>query len=433
MIKTKLLASLLLGWLTLSTAHAADLVDRIIAVAGQDVVMLSELRAKAQKTLLDLQRAGTNPMPSRDQILSRSLDELILEKLQLAMAERLGIEADPDTVAKAIEGIAGNNNMSVPQLREALAAEGMPFRDFQNNIRNQLVLRRLISREVTGRIQISSSEVDQYLARQAAAADTRGQVHLLHILVNTPDGASSEQIRAAAQKAQKLRERIEGGEDFRAVAQAESDGPRAIQGGDLGWANFGQLTEQLAQLVGSMQVGDIAGPFRSSDGFHLLRLEEQRSSEQTRSVIQQTNARHILIRTDEVTSDADAQTRLLQLRERALQGDDFANLARSSSADQASAIKGGDLGWVNPGNMVDEFEEMMNQTAAGEISMPFKSRFGWHIVQVLERRAHDQTDEARRIEARKAVLERKSEEATQQYLRRLRDEAYVELRLTETE
>ena len=410
-------------------ASGAQLLDRVIAVVGQDVIMLSELRGKAQETLAELQRANTNPMPSRDQVLSRSLDALILEKVQLAEAERLGIEADQELVAKAITRIAGNNNMSVAQLRQALAAEGQDFRQFQANIRDQIIISRLINTEVTNKIQISKSEVDQYLLRQDAAPKDRAMVNLLHILIATPDGASAKQISEAKQRAEQARARIEGGVDFRAVAQDVSDGAYAIEGGDLGWREIASLPGALSSLVNQMQVGDTYGPVRSDAGFHIIQVEGFSDTETPRRIVRQTEARHILIRTDEITADSDARERLTQLRDRILQGDDFGTLARSHSDDQASAIKGGELGWISPGKMVPEFEEQLGLTPVGEISKPFKTRFGWHIVQVTDKRESDQTDQARRNAARAALRERKSKEATEQYLRRLRDEAYIDLRL----
>lgn len=419
--------------LLLSSGLGAQTIDRIIAVVGEDVVMLSELKREGEAVFLRLRRANTQPMPSSEQILSSALDKLILDKLQLAEAKRLGIEAAPDTVATAIERIASNNRMNVEGLRRALEAEGMPFKRFQQNIRNEIVLRRLINREVTNKIQIATTEIDQYLAQQARAPENRAQVRLLHILIGTPEGASPDQILAAQQKAKETRQRLDQGEDFQVVAQAVSDGSEGISGGDLGWLNLAELPGEQGDTIARMQPGDIAGPFRNTSGFHLLKIEGFRGADNQRQLVRQTEARHILIRTDEVTSDADAQERLVQLRERAIDGDDFGNLARASSNDQASAIKGGDLGWVSPGNMVPEFEEAMNQTPAGEISKPFKSRFGWHIVQVLGHRQHDASEDAQRDTARKAIRERKAQEAKRQYLRRLRDEAFIELRLQDVE
>ncbi len=412
-----------------AVAPAEQLLDRIIAVVDQDVVMLSELRSKAQENLANLKRTNANPMPSRNQLLSRALDELIIDKLLLAEAARLGIEADQELIARAIAGIAKNNNLTVPQLRQALQDEGQDFRQFQDKIRDQLIVNRLLNREVTNRIQVTDSEIEQHLTLQAAAPEGRGMVNLLHILIATPDGASPAQIQSSQKKAESAKSRIDRGETFRAVALDTSDGRRAINGGDLGWLPIAGLPRGFNELVNSMQAGEVRGPFRSNAGFHIIKVEAFRQPEEERRVVKQTKARHILIRTNEITADSDAQARLQQLRERVTGGDDFANLARSHSDDQASAIKGGDVGWVSPGKMVPEFEEVMDATATGQVSQPFKTRFGWHILQVLERRQHDETEQARRDAARKALRDRKAEEATAQYKRRLRGEAYVDLRL----
>ncbi|RMG32400.1 MAG: molecular chaperone SurA [Gammaproteobacteria bacterium] len=430
-IFSRVLAGLILVLVLAATnlQAAPQLLDRIVAIAGDDVIMLSELRDKARELAAELQRSNPRSMPSDSQIVNKALEELILEKLQLAEAKRLGITADPETVDKAIERIARNNNLTVSQLKEALAAEGMDFQQFRNRIRDQIIISRLINREVTNRIQVSKSEIDQYLAREEAAPDEKREVHLMHILVATPDGASPEQIARARQRAEEARKRLDAGEDFAEIAREFSDARNAIRGGDLGWARIGQLTPAVAEMVSKAREGDILGPFRSGAGFHLLKVAGFRGGKRTaRKIVPQIHARHILIRTDEVTSDADARQRLEQLRARALNGEDFANLARSHSQDQGSAIKGGDLGWISPGAMVPEFEEKLNSTPVGAISEPFKTRFGWHIVQVLGKRQHDETEEARRLAAKKAIRDRKAKEATEQYLRRLRDEAYVEVR-----
>ncbi len=418
---------LLFAW---GAPQAAQVIDRIVAVAGDDVVMLSELRRKARELATELQRKRPASLPSERQIIDSALEKLILEKLQLAEAQRLGITADDKTVDEAIARIAARNQLSVAQLREALAAEGVSFEQFRQKIRNQLIVSRLINREVTRRIQVSKSEIDQYLAREAAAPDEKREVHLMHILVATPDGASAEQIAQARARAAEARDKLDQGADFASVAREYSDARNAIQGGDLGWVPLGQLTPTMAEVVSKARAGDVIGPFRSGAGFHLLKVAAFRGGKQSeRRIVPQIHARHILIRTDEVTSDADARQRLEQLAARVRNGDDFATLARSHSQDQGSAIKGGDLGWISPGNMVPEFEEKLNATPVGEVSEPFKTRFGWHIVQVLGKRQHDETEEARRLAARKAIRERKAREATEQYLRRLRDEAYVELHL----
>jgi len=373
-----------------------------------------------------LKQKGVSPMPSNAAIQKQAFDTLVLNKLQLAEAARLGIEADETTVSRAVTAIAENNDMTVPELRDALAAEGMDFDTFRRTMSEEIVIRRLRSREVTNRIQVTKSEIDSYLER-SGGADGRTAVHLLYIMIATPDGASPAQREAARVQASQVAETLKAGEDFRAMAQQVSQGQNALQGGDLGWIDINSVPPLLQPYVAKMSTGDIEGPIAAGRGFHIIKLEEVRSK--STMIVRQTHARHILIRTNEVTSDEDARQRLEQLRERIINGDDFDTLARSNSDDKASAIKGGDLGWSTPGNLVPAFEEQMDLLAVGETSPPFKTQFGWHIVQVLGRRDYDATDETRRDQARKAVRDEKADEALDAYLRRLRDEAYIELRL----
>jgi len=409
-----------------TAAEPTLLIDRIIAVVGEDVVMLSELKVEATKIEMRLRQKNVSPMPGKGAIQKQAFDTLVLNKLQMAEAERLGIEADEQTISKAINAIAQNNQMTVPELRDALAAEGMDFEAFRRTMKDEIVVRRLRNREVTNKIQVTKSEVDSYLAR-SGGADGRTAVHMLYIKISTPDGASPAQREEARVLASEVVQRLNAGEDFRALAQQVSTGQNALQGGDLGWIDVNSVPPLLQPYVAKMDTGEIEGPIATSSGFHIIKLEEARSTNTT--IVRQTHARHILIRTNEVTSDQEARRRLGQLRVRVLNGDDFDTLARANSDDKASAIKGGDLGWSTPGNLVPAFEEQMNQLEDGEVSQPFKTQFGWHIVQVLGRRDYDVTDETRRDQARKAVRDEKAEEALSAYLRRLRDEAYIELRL----
>ncbi len=424
------LASLLLLCATATASAVVDeghiLIDRIIAVAGDDVVMLSELRTEATKLAQRLRQAGVSPMPSTAAIQKQAFDTLVMNKLQLAEASRLGIETDEQTVARAISSIAANNQMSVEELGTTLAAEGLDFEAFRRSIRDEIVIRRLHNREVTSRVQVTKSEIDNYLER-SIGADGRVAVHLLYILIEPPDGATSEQLEAARSQADQVVEKLRGGADFRGLAQQVSNSRNALQGGDLGWIEANQVPPLLQPHVAKMNKGETRGPIAAGRGFHIIQLEDVRYG--GGNFIRQTRAQHILIRTDEVTSDDDARQRLTQLRERIVHGDDFDTLARSNSDDKASAIKGGDLGWSTPGNLVPAFEEQMDGLELGEISEPFKTEFGWHIVQVLERREHDASDEVRRDQARRAVRDEKAEEALEAYLRKLRDEAYIELRL----
>jgi len=424
-----ILSVILASMLATTPATAAEstvLIDRIIAVIGEDVVMLSELRIEANKLHERLMQKGVSPMPDNAAIQKRTFESLVVKKLQLAEAARLGIEADEETVSRAINAIAKNNQMTVPELREALQAEGMDFDVFRRTMSDEIVVRHLRNREVINRIQVTKSEIDSYLER-SGGSDGRTAVHLLYIMITTPDGASPEQREEGRIRASKVVDRLHAGEDFRTVAQQVSQGQNALQGGDLGWIDINSVPPLLQPYVAKMSAGEIQGPISAGRGFHIIKLDEVRSTSTT--IVRQTHARHILLRTNEVTSDEDARQRLAQLRERIIHGDDFEALARSNSDDKASAIKGGDLGWSTPGNLVPAFEGQMDLLAIDETSQPFKTQFGWHIVQVLGRRDYDATDETRRDQARKAVRDEKAEEALDAYIRRLRDEAYIELRV----
>ena len=424
----KLIAALLLG-ATLSVAHAAiELVDRIIAVVGKDVVMLSELKSRAQQNYSELAKRNPNALPSQEQVLTSTLDDLILEKLQLAEAAKLGITASSDRVAEAMAQIAKNNKLTLDQLRDALAIEGTSFDAFRNKIKNQLTLQRLIDKEVTNRIQVSDSEIDGLIAAQDANAAKRREVRLFHILVRTPDGATADEAKAAEAKADKARKRIDAGESFEQVAIGTSDASNALQGGDVGWLAFAQLPRGYQEIVAKMNAGDVVGPFRSSNGFNILKAAEFRVPKDEVEMVTEYHSRHILVRTNELTSEEDAKTKLEQLKERIENGESFELIAKANSDDN-SAIKGGDLDWMALNIAVPEFEEIMIKAPIGQITQPFKTRFGWHILEVMETRQVNQTDKIRKANAKAQIAKRKSEEAKEEYLRRLRDEAFIDLRL----
>lgn len=407
-------------------ANALELVDRIVAVVNEDVVMLSELRREAQELHAQLKRSNPQKMPSRNRILSEALDKLIIHKLQLAEAKRLGMRVDQETVTRAMMSIAQNNNLSLIRFRDALAEEGISYAHFQNHIEETLLIRRLINQEVNNKIQISKAEVNQELNRQHKKQPS-GSVRLQHILLHTPENANQTQIKQARDKALRARAQIDNGKAFQAVAQTVSD---SRDGGNLGWIPMQKLPMSFNENLRNAKVDDVIGPFRSSRGYHIVKILGFRGQKQSSSsnLVQQTLVRHILIRTDELTSDNDAKNRLIQLRDRIINGEDFASLARSHSSDQASAIKGGELGWVDPEDMVPVFAQRMGDTPVKTISEPFKSRFGWHILEVLERRNYDQSEDVQRLAARKALQERKAKEAKTQYLRKLRSTAYIDIR-----
>jgi len=413
-------------WLNIAV-HAQEprLLDRIIAIVGEDAVMLSELRIETQQLAQRMQQQGQTPT-NQAAIQKRAFDSLILNKLQLAEAARLGITADEETVSRAVNAIAQNNKLSALEFRRALEAEGMDFNTFRQSLREEITIRRLRNREVIQKIDVTKSEVDSYL-QERGGAEGRTAVKLLYIVIEVGENATAEQEENARVQAEQVASQIREGADFRTLARQVSTGQAADNGGDLGWLLIDGIPALFRPYVNTMEIGELRGPIAAGRGYHIIQLEDVRTS--AANIVQQTKARHILIRTDEVTSDTDARSRLTKLRNRIIDGDDFDTLARSNSDDKASAIKGGDLGWSTPGNLVPEFEEQMNALGINDVSEPFETQFGWHIVQVLGRRDYDATDEVRRDQAREAVRDEKAKEALEIYLRKLRDEAYIELRL----
>lgn len=428
----KLITLLLSGGLLLGLAQAlhaaAQPLDAIVAVVDDNVVLASELHREMANVREQARRAGQT-LPPEAQFERQVLERLVMLKLQLAAAKRAGIEVEPATLDKAVAGVAARNNISVDQLRQALSEQGISFDEYRDQLRREILLSRLRNREILSHIRISDAEIDAYLAQQTGGSGGRESVELRHILVAVPENADAEQRKAAEQKAEQLLDRLKQGEDFATVAQEDSDGRRAQLGGDLGWMPIDQVPSLFAEAARTLQKGQVAGPLQSGSGYHIVQLVDYKGGD--RNLVPQTHVRHILITPNELVSSEEARTRLLQLRQRIEGGDDFATLARSHSDDKGSAIQGGDLGWVNPGDLVPRFEEAMNQLKPGELSQPVQTRFGWHLIQVLGRRQHDATDEVRRSQAREALRERKANEATKQYMERLRAEAYVETRLSE--
>ncbi len=423
------LFSLLLLTLLSLCPVVAEEVDSIVAVVNDDVIVRSELDAELSQLVSQLRQQGTR-IPARSVLERQVLERLIVKKLQLAAARQAGITVGDDLLTQALKNIAAENGMSLDEFHRALDAEGIGFKRFRDSIREQITLSRLREQRVIRRIEVSQQELDNYLKKEAGRLDQRSDYHLFHILIAVPEGASPEQIADAKSRAEQLLARIRRGEiGFKEAAVAESDGRQALESGDLGWRNAAQLPGFFLEPLATMKRGDVSEVMRNSSGFHIVLLDDFKGGE--RKMVTQTHARHILIRTNEITSDEDARNRLAQLKQRIEEGDDFAVLARSHSDDKGSAIKGGDLGWTNPGDFVQKFEAVLEGLEVNQISEPFQSQFGWHIVQLLERREHDNTEEVQRTLARDAIRERKAAEEVELYLRRLRDEAYVEIRLPE--
>ncbi|MCU7849762.1 MAG: peptidylprolyl isomerase [Candidatus Thiodiazotropha sp. (ex Lucinoma kastoroae)] len=402
--------------------------DHIVALVNDDIIARSELNSQTREMLAQLAQKRTSLPPIR--ILQQQvLERMITKRLQLQTAQRLGLSVNDATLTKAITNIAKTNQISLLQLRETLEADGISFPLFREQLRDDILINRLKQKEVINRIVITEQDVATFLAREMGTSRQRSAAHLLHILIATPEGASPQDVQAAKQQAQSVYDQLQQGADFSDLALRLSDGRQALDGGDLGWIEISRIPSLFTSVIDEMEPDSISEPIRNASGFHIIKLSEVKGG--NKLIINQTHARHILVNTNEIVSDSEAQQRLETLRERIIDGDSFESLARSHSDDKASAIKGGDLGWTSPGDLVDQFEEQMDALDINQISEPFQTQFGWHIVQPLERRQHDNTEEALKNRVRQEIQKQKSEEAIALWLRRLRDEAYVEVLLEE--
>ncbi|MCG7983652.1 MAG: peptidylprolyl isomerase [Candidatus Thiodiazotropha lotti] len=412
---------------TISSAAVKEL-DYIVAIVNDDVIAKSELDNKTREMLAQMSQKRNN-LPPMKIIQEQILERMIAKRLQLQAANQLGLSVDDATVTKAIANIAETNNITLLQLRETLEMDGISFPLFREQLREDILINRLKQKEVINRIVITEQDIKNFLAREMGSSRQRTAVRLLHILIATPEGASPQDVQAAKKQAADIHQQLLEGGDFSELAIRHSDGRQALEGGDLGWVETSRIPSLFTSVVDEMEADTISTPIRNASGFHIVKLAEVKGGQ--KMLINQTHARHILINTNEIVSDDEARQRLETLRARIIDGDGFETLARSHSDDKASAIKGGDLGWTSPGDLVPQFEEQMNAMAIDEISQPFKTQFGWHIVQPLERRQHDSTEEVLKNKARQEIQKQKSEEAIELWLRRLRDEAYVEVLLEE--
>ncbi|HYA19354.1 MAG TPA: peptidylprolyl isomerase [Burkholderiales bacterium] len=399
--------------------------DRIVAVVNDDVITQYELNDHIQLIVSQLKKQGT-PLPPQNVLERQLLERLIVDRVQLQYAKETGLRVDDTQLEKTLERIAENNKMSLQSMRETLERDGVNFNHFREEIRNEIILARLKEREVDNKVVVTDSEIANYLKSQAALGK-EDEFNLAHILVMVPDQASPEQIQNKRARAELALEQIKKGADFGQIAVSFSDASDALQGGALGWRPAGRLPPLFLEALRSMQPGDVSSVLRSANGFHIIKLLDKRGKDATIEV-QQSHVRHILIKTSELMSESEARTRLLNLKERLENGADFAELARVNSED-GSAAQGGDLGWIGPGDTVPEFERAMNALKIGQISDPVRSPFGWHLIEVLERRKQDVTHDRERLLARQALRARKADEAYEEWLRQLRDSAYVEYHL----
>lgn len=409
-----------------SVAGAPIKMDRIIAIVDQNVVTEQELGDRVHTVTAQLEKQGTE-LPPQDVLEKQILERLISDNLQMQFAAQTGIKIDDTQLDKAIERIAEQNKMGVDEFKVALQKDGISYRKFREDIRTEITIARLKEREVNNRVVVSDGEVDNYLTTQATRKDDQDELEISHILIRTPEDATPEDLQKAKAKMDEALKQLSDGASFGKVSASYSDAPNALEGGGLGWKTSSQIPSLFLDALQNMQVGEVSKPLRSPNGFHILKLTNRRGGSSP-LLVDQTRARHILIKLSEVVSEKEAKQKMDGIKERLDNGIKFEDMARQYSED-GSANSGGDLGWVNPGDTVPAFEQAMNDLALGEISEPVRSPFGYHIIQVIERRKQDMTKEAARLKARQEIRARKADEAYQDWVRELRDRAFVELRL----
>ncbi len=403
-------------------------VDRIVAIVNDEVITQNDLNDRVNLVIRQLQRQG-NQVPSSDVLSRQILERMITDMLQTQLAKETGIKVDDVMLDKTIERIAQDNNLSMPDFRNALDKDGIKYPRFREDIRNEMVLARLREREVENAIVVTDAEVETELAREARASTTDSEYLLSHILVLVPPQANAEQIESRRRRAIQALSELRRGANFAQIAASYSDAPDATQGGALGWRASARLPAIFLETIERLQPGEVSDILRSPNGFHIVKLAEKRGKAAVQGV-QQTHVRHILVRAREGLPDAEARERLRRLRERIAGGVDFGEIAKQNSED-ASAPKGGDLGWVAAGDTVPEFERAMNALRPGEVSQPVQTPFGWHLVQVIERRAEELSEDRKKVAAKQAIRARKADEAYQDWLRQSRDRAFVENRYDE--
>ena len=402
--------------------------DRIVAVVNNEVITQGELTDQIAMVTKNLQKQGT-ALPPADALQKQLLERMINDLIQVQEAKETGIRIDDGTLDKTLQRIADENSVSMTEFRRLLEQDGIVYQKFREDIRNQVVMSRLREREVEGSVGVTEAEVDTQLALEARDATTNQEYRLAHILVLVPEQATTQQVDTRRKRAMQALSELRRGAEFAQISAQFSDAPDALQGGSLGWREANRLPSIFVEAINTLKPGETSDILRSPNGFHIVKLLDKRGKNAVPSV-QQTRGRHILIRNKDGMTDDEARSRLQRLRERIVAGAEFAELAKVHSDDPSSS-KGGDLGWMSPGDTVPEFERVMNQLRENELSQPFQSPFGWHIVQVQERRSEGLSEERKRAVARNAIRGRKAEEAYTDWLRQTRDRAFVEYRVEE--
>ncbi|MCX4028025.1 peptidylprolyl isomerase [Endozoicomonas sp. SM1973] len=406
---------------------SAETLDRIVAVVDSDVVTASQLQERLAMVRRKLRQRDTE-LPPEDALTKQVLEKLIIESLQLQMGDRANIRINEQTLGDTVNRIAQRNNMSLSEFQQALAQDGISFEKAREQIRRDLIINRVRKRRVADRIQVTQQEIKNFLQSEQGKYQLSADYRLGHILIALPESATPNQANQAKQKATTVYQKLKQGANFGQVAVAVSDGQKALEGGDLGWRKANQLPSLFANQVQSMNKGDISKPIRSPSGFHIIKLIAKRGG-QDKLMQTQFKARHILLKPSEIRSEKQTKALADRLYLRLENGEDFTQLAKAFSDDSGSALNGGSLDWVNPNDMVPAFRDKLSEVSVNTISKPFKSRYGWHILQVLDTRQQDMSKLVQENRARIILRNRKYEEELQNWLRQIRAEAYVEIKL----
>ena len=411
---------------TRELATQGELLDRVVAIVNDGVVLDSDLEAQVEQVSERLRQQKLE-LPPQNVLRQQVLERLMLQEIQLQRANHAGVKVSDEMLNAALQDVAKRNGMALTQLPDALKQQGIDYTEYRDEIRKEMMLQMLRQRDVLQHISVTPREIDQFLDRQARAPSERNEYNVSHILIAVGQESSPMQQEAAAKRAQEVYERARSGEDFAKLAVAYSNSQTALEGGALGWRKGSELPTFLADVIAKLKPGEISEPLRTPTGYHIIRLNEVRGGTGT-AVEDQVHVRHILMKTNELADDATVRGKLEALRERILKGEDFAAVAQVTSQDPGSAAEGGDLGWSGPGTFAPEFEQAIATLKDNEISEPFHTQFGWHIVQMLGHRRFDNSDEIKRRQAMEAIRASKADEETELWLRRMRDEAYVEFK-----
>ena len=426
-IKKKIALTLLGFLVSTNTYTKIELIDRVVAVVDSGVIMESQLNSRVEEILIRLKNDKAE-LPPLNLLEEQVLDRLIIEEIQLQLADRAGIKISDSELNQTLSRVSSQNNLSLEEFRLKLEAEGTSYKSFRDTIKKELIIQRVQRGKVGAKIDISEQELENFINSEEGRTQLAEQYNVQHILLSVKSGLSEIEIEAIENEAVSLLERLENGESFEKLAASYSAGQKALEGGFLGWRTSAELPSLFAEVVSGLTVGEVAQPVRSGAGFHILKLTEKRGN--TVKFLDQTLARHILVQPSEIRTENQAEVLINDIYKRLKEGEDFKQLARQFSEDPGSKMDGGELGWSNPGDYDPAFEMTLNATEIGQLSEPVKSSFGWHIIEVMDRRNEDVSQEEQKNRAYQIIFKRKFDQELQSTLIELRAEAYVDIKLT---